>query len=764
MSRPDLPNSHGSTALDTAFEQWLKSLAARGVSEPSPGEVDDFLSRQPSETRRRLRRMIDDELVLRAATSDRVGIEEGTVIADYRLIRQIGSGGMGTVWEAEQISLGSRVALKLLKPALTLSSTALQRFQREAQAGGRLQHVGVVKTIGVGAGDGLHWIAQELVAGGRTLAHELEQQRRLLEPPAEWYRQTAERFVVLAEALHEAHQAGVIHRDIKPGNILLGADGSPKMADFGLAQIQDDLGLSRSGEMLGTLFYMSPEQSNLRTAELDGRSDIFSLGATLYETLTFRRAFDGDTPQQVMQKIQSMEPMDPRQIHSRVPNDLAIICAKCLEKDPNRRYSSMQELADDLRRHMANEPISAQPPTTRHRLGKWCRRHPVVAMAGAMGTVALITISVLFAQLWDEQKQTESALENLGLVTDVQVDLLKNLQPQTIGNAIEKEVFRQANANQGKLNYPDIARLILEKFFFERSLTAVEDFEGKPEVQAHLLHTTATVMFRAGFVQKSIEPQRRAYELRRQALGEKHEDTAKSVVNLGVFVQALGEFEEAEELLIQGVAVRRELLGDENEDTLVAIGNLGALYEETGELGKAEPLLQEALELSERIHGPLSEVAMRSLNNLAMLLQNQGRLDEAEPLLEDALKRRLERFGTRSVEVAISQGNLGALAFRQGDLEKAEELMRQALEIRNRISGGQNSATALIKHNLSVVLSGQGKNQEALPLAEDAFRIREKELGAEHQGTKSAWMNLVTIRMALKGDDANRPSDGEEMK
>lgn len=392
--------------IDQLFQEWLDASRA-GKHQ----DADAFLAKLPNNLRPELKRMIDDfEVLSQSLGEDGPSFESGRIIDDFRLIRELGRGGMGTVWEAEQLSLKSRVALKLLKPQFSFSPSSLARFQREAEAGGRLQHSGIVKTFGVGEAEGVHWIAQELVSGGFTLADALSEQRDQVELPQDWYRKTAERFTQLADALESAHKAGVIHRDIKPGNILITEDGATKIADFGLAQIQDDFALSRTGEFLGTPFYMSPEQAMSKRIDLDHRTDIFSLGATLYETLTLVRAFDGDTSQQVFHKILLEEPQDPRQIRSRVPRDLAVICGKCLEKNAANRYASMAELAEDLQCYLNHEPILAQPPSAIFRAAKWCHRHRVIAVSGLVAAVALVAISALALKIFQEKERTTIAL------------------------------------------------------------------------------------------------------------------------------------------------------------------------------------------------------------------------------------------------------------------------------------------------------------------------------------------------------------------
>lgn len=392
--------------LDKAFEQWLD-----GIQDDVPLDVDAFLVQQPGSLREDLRLLIEEYQVLEdCLKGEGPPPQAGRVLGDYRLIHELGHGGMGAVWEAEQLSLKRRVALKLLKPQLSMSPTTLQRFQREAEAGGRLQHVGIVQTYGVGEENGVHWIAQELIPTGFSLADALADQRQKNELPIHWYRRIAEMFATLSDALEVAHQAGVIHRDIKPGNILIGEDDQPKIADFGLAQMQDDFALSRTGEFIGTPFYMSPEQAMSKRMGLDHRTDIFSLGATLYETLTLVRPFDGDTSQQVFQKIVTEEPPGPQKLRSRIPSDLAVICGKCLEKNQDRRYQSMADLAADLRRFLHDEPILAKPPTTWTRAVKWGRRHPVATTTGGVTVIALAVVSVMAFTIAVEQTRTESAL------------------------------------------------------------------------------------------------------------------------------------------------------------------------------------------------------------------------------------------------------------------------------------------------------------------------------------------------------------------
>ena len=319
----------------------------------------------------------------------------GLVVAgDYRLLRLIGQGGMGQVWEAEQLSLGRRVALKLLRPGRR-DGHSQGLLAREARAGGRLTHPGLVTVYAAGEADGVHYIAQQLVGQGFTLADWIARRRSQPAGDGRTYRELAELFANVAEALQVAHEAGILHRDLKPSNILIGLDDRPQVSDFGLAHVADDAPLAARPGLLGTYSYMSPEQAAGQDIDIDGRSDVFSLGAVLYEALTLRRAFEGDTGDMILQQVVSHDPPDPRRLRSRIPEDLAVICLAALRKDRRERYPSMAAFAADLRRFLADEPIAAQPQGWRTLAIKWSRRHPVLTTALALSSAALLVISSL---------------------------------------------------------------------------------------------------------------------------------------------------------------------------------------------------------------------------------------------------------------------------------------------------------------------------------------------------------------------------------
>jgi serine/threonine protein kinase len=321
-------------------------------------------------------------------------------LGDFDLFERIGAGGMGAVYRARQRSLGDKaVAVKLIRPDYAFDPTRLARFRAEALAASKVNHPGIVSVIAVGEQGGVHYIAQELIDGGRTLADVIVQRRD--NPPKDHFRSMAILFAEIADALQAVHAAKVIHRDIKPSNILITRDGRPKVADFGLAKDLDGPSIHTSGLTPGTLAYKSPEHLEPKLGPVDARSDIFSLGVAFYESLLFIRPFVGNEAE-LPQRILNQDVSDLRQVNSEVPADLSIICRKALERSPSRRYAAMADFAADLRRYLNHEPITARAPSAWNRTVKWVRRNPTPSSVGLIGAVALALVSYL-AQARTEQ-------------------------------------------------------------------------------------------------------------------------------------------------------------------------------------------------------------------------------------------------------------------------------------------------------------------------------------------------------------------------
>jgi WD40 repeat protein/serine/threonine protein kinase len=374
-------------------------------------------------------------------------------LGDFRIVREIGRGGMGVVYEAVQISLGRRVALKVLPFAATLDPKQLQRFKNEAQAAAHLHHTNIVPVFGVGCERGVHYYAMQFIEG-QTLAALIRHLRdESCEPRSsgdrgkidvtplpegrgsvptspigalsterstkshEFFHTVAHLGVQAAQALEHAHQLGIIHRDIKPANLLADVRGNLWIMDFGLAHCQSQAGLTMTGDLVGTLRYMSPEQALGRRTLVDHRTDVYSLGVTLYELLTLEPAYNGRDRGELLRQIAFEEPRPPRQLNQTAPAELETIILKAMGKSPEERYATAQELADDLRRFLEDKPIKAKRATMVHKIKKWARRKPAVAGLIVLGAVVMLLLALvvsgfmLLSETKEQQQLAEQARE-----------------------------------------------------------------------------------------------------------------------------------------------------------------------------------------------------------------------------------------------------------------------------------------------------------------------------------------------------------------
>ncbi len=647
-----------------------------------------------------LRAMVSETARFRGPVDDsRTG--GGRRLGDYRLIGKLGSGGMGTVWEAEQVSLGRRVALKLLAPHLSLSADTVARFHREAAAGARLKHAGIVVVHEVGEVDGTHYIAQELVPGGFTLSDFLAGVAERSELPAGYYHAVAVLFSSVADALAAAHEAGVIHRDIKPGNILIDENDEPKVADFGLAHVNDDLVHSRTLELAGTPYYMSPEQAMSKAMGIDARTDVFSLGVTLYEALTLRRAFEGDTSQQVLEQIVLVDPPQARQLRSKVPLDLSIICGKAMEKRRQDRYATMADFAADLRRHLANEPIRARPPGPLTRTIKWTRRHPVWSVAGAMAAITLLVTSMLLLRLSYKNDELETQARKSGralaLLDLLGADVLNSgayemsVGAPRLDSARESELLvRGQELVDEELRDDPKLRETLEQalayIHFTRGDSARAEalyraaidrhFSGKGQATDVLVSMDILVGFyrATGRDREVLEWTERCFDVASELLGPESEDARH-------FLGLLMRNEQVVQLVDDPLAFRRRVaaaavrtFGRTDARTGRAVADLAAALDAAGRPDEAERELREAIVAAESPSGTASRVVARCQTELARLLAAQDRLDEAARLLEDAVAGLTDLNGALHPDTQQVRASLRDVYRSQGRVEESEVL------------------------------------------------------------------------------------------
>ena len=744
-------------------------------------------------------------------------LPEGAEVGDFKLLSILGHGGMGQVWEAEETTIQRRVALKLLHPHFELSDKGLERFEREAQAGGRLTHPGIVQIYSVGEADGRHYMAQELVEGSFTLADALNEFRQLDEIPDSYYARTAALFVRIGKALEHAHDQGVIHRDIKPSNLLISPDDQPKVADFGLAMMEDQLSLSRTGEFMGTPYYMSPEQAATRRMGIDHRTDVFSLGATFYEALTLIRPFNGDTSQQVFQQILLADPPNPREVRSRVPRDLAVICLKALEKMPEQRYLSMGAFVEDLERYLNELPILAKPPTTAQRAIKWVRRHPTKSAASAVAATAFIAVSgfwlrakqaeaeaaTALVEVEREREATAGALEiakqerdravkaegeaardrdlaeqramELQQVSDFQARQLSDVDVEAIGETIRTMVQGRALAAGERVgrdpdvlaeegaaleemlssaDFTGLALGVLDQHVFQRALHESEGLGHQPLVRAQLLQTVANTRRNLGLLDRALEPQREALKIRREELGDDHAYTLASIHNLALLLCDQGMLNEAEPLTREAVEGYKRTLGDDHAYTLTSTNNLGLLLHDQGKYEEAEEMTWDALERSRNALGDEAVITWALIRSLGTLLHAQNKLGDAEPVLAQTLTYDREKLGDENRLTLGSITNLSSVLHAQGKLVEAEPLCREALAGYRKVLGDGHPHTLTSINLLALVLRDKGDLEEAEQLFREAFETRRRKMGEEHHETVKAGIMLDRI---LKQKDSQEP-------
>jgi tRNA A-37 threonylcarbamoyl transferase component Bud32 len=367
------------------LEAFLQALSEQATQSDSALDVTTNENQQPAETRNPIETLdVSETHTFRntptAANTAETGLR---FFGDYELLEPIARGGMGVVYKARQRRLNRIVALKMILAGELASAEQIRRFYVEAEAAAKLDHPGIVPVFEVGQVGNQHFYSMAFVEGA-SVATPLKSGRY---PP----KLAAQIVAQVADAIHYAHQQGVIHRDLKPQNVLIDGQGRPRVTDFGLARnVAFDSTLTASGQVMGTPSYMPPEQALGRVDSIGPAADIYSLGATLYHLITGEVPFRAATPMDTLLLVLESDPIPPRQLHSEIPRDLETICLKCLQKSPAQRFESARALAEDLRRFLANEPILARPVTRLERLAKWARRRPAIAGLLTACTLALI--------------------------------------------------------------------------------------------------------------------------------------------------------------------------------------------------------------------------------------------------------------------------------------------------------------------------------------------------------------------------------------
>ena len=699
--------------------------------------------------------------------------------------RLLGRGGMGEVWEAEDRALGRAVAVKLLRDGRATGDIRAQRFQREAQAAGRVQHPGIVAVHQTGSWDGRPFIVQELVAGGRTLRDEIDELARHPEVPADHARRVAERFWTLADALVAAHAAGIVHRDLKPQNVLITPAGEAKIADFGLALLANDDSLSRTGEFLGTCFYASPEQIDGVGDGLDERSDVFSLGATLYENLTLKRAFDGDSVHAILRAVAHDEPPLPHTVQPRVPLDLSTVCMRALEKRPQDRYPSMAAFRDDLRRFLSHEPVLAHAPSLPQRALKWSRRHPTAATALVLSVASSIALAVLFVRSERARSaallaQRETAAANASLAAtaaDLQVE--KDVGEDVIGFMLG--MFERANPDVSGDRVPSV-REVVDDAVSRLDEHALKDGRVRARVQAMLGmvlnglgdHAASRRMLEAALGAweelgirgtDEVTEAQLLYAMALTATGEpgRAEDllaalsarsgsdatfartyAAKVECSRGSVHQEQGRFHEAAEAFARAEELCHQHANDpELLSQILVMKAVNAFLR--GRTDEAQAITEDLVAKSADLIEHANPRALGLLNVLGMIMIQRGQVVDAEAFFLDLCATAERSLDDDHPDLTTYRSNLARVWEAMGRYDEAVEIYQRNAELLEATGGPYDVAVLTTRNNIATCFVRQGKLEEAEVILYDVWEKKRRVFGDAHNVTVIGGHNLAHV-------------------
>jgi serine/threonine-protein kinase len=669
-------------------------------------------------------------------------------VSGYEIVGILGRGGMGVVYKAWQVGLKRLVALKMLPAGEPGDPEQFSRFRAESEAVAQLQHPNIVQIYEVGEQDGRPFFSLELVEGGSL--------DKWLAGKPQAAREAAQLLQTLAQAIQAAHQRGIVHRDLKPGNVLLhplatdehgltqikkektDADDCssigvhpcssvahflPKITDFGLAkQLHGEEAQTRTGAIMGTPNYMSPEQAAGRNKEISPATDIYALGAILYELLTGRPPFNGATPLETLEQVRSREPVPPRQLQPKLSPDLETICLKCLQKDPHRRYASAADLAEDLGRFLRHEPIRARPVSRPERLWRWCRRNPMVAALSLSLMLTVLTALGLTTYLYLDADYQRGEAEANAAWAKSQFDRAEVERAK----AEKKSEAERQEYTRAELHLND-CYLAVDRFLTrvsEEHLLRQPDMEGlrKELLQSAVEFLNKFASYRSDIPQFESE---RGQAYARLASITRETDSRTKAIPLILKAQAIFE-----------TLARRQPGEPKFQDQLANTYNiLGNLYHDTNQFAQAEQMLQEARSLWEslaRAHPARADLQLSlaiNQSSLALVWTATGKLERAEKAhrkaieLMEGVARAPDAKAPLQCSLGVAYNNLGVFLRDLSRVEEAAVAYQKAIEILERLVQKHpkileyRDALALNHLNLGLLQRDTGRSD----LAEKAY-------------------------------------------
>jgi serine/threonine protein kinase/tetratricopeptide (TPR) repeat protein len=708
-----------------------------------------------------------------ATVQERSGESPGTQIGPYQLLEQIGEGGFGVVFLAEQQQpVRRKVALKVVKPGMD-TRQVIARFEAERQALALMDHPHIARVLDGGeTTSGRPYFVMELFRGV-PLTRYCDEHR--LTP-----RERLALFMPVCQAVQHAHQKGVIHRDLKPNNVLVAiAEGQPvpKVIDFGVAkalreQLTERTLVTGLGAIVGTLEYMSPEQSEFGASDVDTRADIYSLGVLLYELLTgttpltkqrlkdaaltdlLRSIREEEPPKPSVRLSEAKEGLasvavrrgkEPARLIKEVRGDLDWVVMKCLDKDRTRRYETASGLARDIARYLHDEPVEASPPSAVYKLRKFARRNCVllgVTAAFAALLAGAAVVSTWLAVRATLAEQTASRERDNAVAEKERADE-KAAIAQAVNAFLQQDLLGQADiGNQPEAGARD--RNITVRQLLDRAARRIKDkFQGQELTEAAIRLTLGDAYLALGEFREAQKHYDRSFRLRKQELGPGHADTLTGMSKLAGLYYARGRYAAAQRLYQEVLDARRARLGAAHPDTLQSMNDLGSLHCDRGNFDAAEKLLKQALELRKAGLGADHFDTLESMSNLASVYWSRGRYDKAEPLFQKVLEVERAKRGPDHPSTLRTMRNLATVYLLSKRYDKAEPLLKQVLAIQRVKLPAGHPDTLTTTDSLAALYRHSGRYDQAEALFKQVIQARRARLGAEHANTLSSLNNLA---------------------
>ncbi len=718
---------------------------------------------------------------------------DGKIFGNYRAIKQIGTGGMGSVYLAERVDghFEQQVALKVIKPGMN-SQEIVSRFEEERQILARLQHPNIARLLDGGISEiGLPYFTMEYV-DGKPITEYCDEKNLTIEKRLELFKK-------ICEAVLYAHQNLVIHRDIKPSNILVQEDGTVKLLDFGIAKVfeedENDKFVTRTGMRVMTPEYASPEQ--VKGEPVSTATDIYSLGLILFQLLSGCPPYElRSTSALEMERIICLtEPQKPStmltkfsgvsgdnkissdsisqkrrmsipKLKKRISGDLDNICLMAIRKEPERRYSSIAQFIADIDNHLTGLPIIARKSTASYRAKKFIQRHKagVVVTAIAVFIISLVT-TFYTIQLAEERDKAQLEAEKSKKVSEFLSGIFKVSDPEQsrgetitarelLDNGVKKIERELSDQPEVLANMLGVTGNVYESLgLYENALSLLSRsyelsdsiFGSQSPETAKSLNDLANLNFAMGSYEPAIEKFSRAIEIRKSVFGESSLETAESKNDLAMVLREEGKYDEAEKLLNNSLSVRKKYTKGISSEVAQSLNNLALVKEDKGEYDESKGLFKESLEMVKNLYGKTHPSVSETMGNFAGLLQEMGKYEDASKLFNETLEIDKKLYGDIHPQISTDLYYLASNKALMGNLDAAEKLYSEGLELDKKLLGEDHPYVALDLNNLAGIYSDKGEYDKAEALYKKSLSINKKVYGNEHPEVATSISNLGVL-------------------